>query len=196
MSDRIIEDLDPEDIWMNTKSFRPEQPLMKLCNNIRIFRRNLLLLIGNKTNAERLISMKNLPGICSIKCEYHSNLNFSKGTIYINKYPRNCKYQRKNPEGNMVPSGVMLLTFDRYITPDKLEISWRKVKVRQFYPDPMRCKNFEMLGHTHKWYKIHLNVLIIHCLNIYQKIVRELYALTVPKNTLLLQKNAKYLDNK
>lgn len=131
---------------------------------------NLLLLIGNKYSAEKLISSKNLPGICNIKCDYHGNLNFSKGTIYapyLNRVPEAeivtelksqgvvevYKYLRKNTEEKLAPCGVILLTFDRYHTPEKLEISWHKVKVRPYFPNPMRCKSCQKLGHTKKWCK-------------------------------------------
>lgn len=126
--------------------------------------------ILNKSSADNVISTTNLLGVCRIKCEYHSNLNFSKGTIYapylinvpeseiINELNSQgvvdiYKYQKKNSKGKMVPCGVILLTFDRYIIPEKLDISWHKVKVRPFFPNPMRCKNCQLLGHTQKWWK-------------------------------------------
>lgn len=131
---------------------------------------NLLLLIGNKNSAEKLISTKVLPGICNIKSDYHKNLNFSKGTIYapyLNKIPEAeiiselksqgvvevYKYLKKNSDDKLAPCGVILLTFDRYHTPEKLDISWHKVKVRPYYPNPMRCKSCQKLGHTQKWCK-------------------------------------------
>lgn len=131
---------------------------------------NLLLLTGNKKNADKLISTKVLPGVCNIKCEYHSKLNSSKGTIYapyLNNVPEDeivselksqgvsevYKYQKKNSDEKLVPCGVLLLTFDRYSTPEKLDISWHKVKVRPYYPNPMRCKSCQRLGHTKKWCK-------------------------------------------
>lgn len=132
---------------------------------------NLLLLIGNKSSAEKLLTTKALPGICSIECKYHSNLNSTKGTIYapyLNEIPDAeiidelssqgvidiYKYQKKNPDGVMKPCGVILITFDRYCIPEKLDISWHKVKVRQYYPNPMRCKNCQLLGHTKKLCKM------------------------------------------
>lgn len=131
---------------------------------------NLLLLIGNKPAADKLIATKTLPGVCNIQCAYHPNLNFSKGTIYapyLNNVPDSeiveelksqgvveiYKYQKKNVEGKLSPCGVVLLTFDRYSTPEKMDISWHKVKVRQYIPNPMRCKSCQLLGHTKKWCK-------------------------------------------
>lgn len=53
-------------------------------------------------------------------------------------------------DGKKIPSGVLLLTFDLYNPPESLDISWYKVKVREYIPNLMRCKNCQLLGHTLK----------------------------------------------
>lgn len=130
---------------------------------------NILLLVKNKIIAERFLSLKELPGICNIKAKYHENLNFSKGTVFapfLNNVPEEeivselssqgvvaaYKFQRKNND-KMQPTGVVLLTFDLYHIPEKMDIAWRKVHVRQYIPNPMRCKSCQLLGHTAKFCK-------------------------------------------
>ncbi|XP_054734443.1 rhoGEF domain-containing protein gxcJ-like [Anastrepha obliqua] len=96
----------------------------------------------------------------------HNNLNHSKGTIYapcLNDVPEteiveNLSDQGvvsaykflKRYDGQTVASGVVLLTFDLYQLPEKLEVSWYTTKVRPYFPNPMRCKSCQILGHTTK----------------------------------------------
>lgn len=44
----------------------------------------------------------------------------------------------------------MLFTFDRYQPPTTVEIARYKVKVQEYIPNPMRCRNCQLLGHTSK----------------------------------------------
>ncbi|XP_017469845.1 PREDICTED: probable serine/threonine-protein kinase tsuA [Rhagoletis zephyria] len=96
----------------------------------------------------------------------HHNLNHSKGTIFapcLNDIPEaeiveNMSEQGvvsaykfvKHIDGQTIASGVVLLTFDLYTLPEKVEVSWYTTKVRPYYPNPMRCRNCQILGHTTK----------------------------------------------
>ncbi|CAD6999005.1 unnamed protein product [Ceratitis capitata] len=130
---------------------------------------SILLLVNNKNVAEKFLALKELYGICPIKAKYHDNLNFNKGTVYA-PFLNNVSEKEivselcsqgvvavykflKNINGKMQPSGVILLTFDLYHIPEKLDIAWRNVRVRQYIPTPMRCKNCQLLGHTAKFCK-------------------------------------------
>jgi len=125
---------------------------------------NLLLLVKNQTTAYKFLKVKELHGLCKIKCSLHKSLNFCKGTIFA-PYLTNVteeeiikelkeagvvgayKFQ-KYTEGTKKPNGVILLTFDRYHIPQKINISWHTVKIREYFPNPMRCKKCQLLGHT------------------------------------------------
>lgn len=129
----------------------------------------LLLLVKDFATGKKFVDSKSLIGMCEITCKFHENLNFTKGTIYapyLSKIPDKeieeelksqgvvgvYKYE-KIIEGRKSPSGVILLTFDLFNPPQSLDISWYKVKVREYFPNPMRCKNCQLLGHTQKWCK-------------------------------------------
>lgn len=130
---------------------------------------SLLLLLESKAVAEKFIKCKELTGICSINAKYQENLNSTKGTVfapYLNNIPENeiveelasqgvisaYKFQKRE-NGKTYPSGVVLLTFDLYHLPEKIDISWRSVKTREYIPNPMRCRHCQKLGHTKKWCK-------------------------------------------
>lgn len=116
--------------------------------------------------ANKFLQTKALLGICPVKFELHSNLNSTKGTIFApclnsvseSEIVDNLRDQGvtsvykflKFVDGKSMPSGVVLLTFDLYHLPEKIEVSWYTTKVRQFYPNPMRCKSCQLLGHTLK----------------------------------------------
>jgi len=123
---------------------------------------NLLIFVDNSAIAEKFISAKELHGICKIQCQYHKNLNHCKGTITLTmlqttklsksssrrellKYV--CKYT-KQLDGKVVPTVVVQLTFNLYSLPQKIQISWHLARVKEYIPNPMRCKNCQILGHS------------------------------------------------
>lgn len=130
---------------------------------------NLLTLIKSKEAADKLSKATQLPGICEIQCKLHESLNVVKGTIYapyLNNIPDQeiideLKTQNvqtifkftKLVDGQPKPTGVILVSFDLYYLPKKLDISWHSVKVREYTPNPMRCKKCQLLGHTQKFCK-------------------------------------------
>ncbi|XP_049302934.1 uncharacterized protein LOC125776092 [Bactrocera dorsalis] len=127
---------------------------------------SLLMLVKSKEVADKFLKTKQLPGICDITCKLHESLNNIKGTVYapfLNNIPEEeivseLKAQHVTSvykfnriiDGTPKPTGVVLITFDLYTLPSKLSISWNTVKVREYIPNPMRCKNCQLLGHTVK----------------------------------------------
>lgn len=127
---------------------------------------SLLLLVKDKNIAKKFTETKELVGVCKVNCKLHEHLNFTKGTIYapyLNKLPESeiikelandgvvdvYKYERM-VDGKKEKTGVMLLTFDLYTVPTKLQVTYHKSFVREYYPNPMRCKQCQLLGHTQK----------------------------------------------
>ncbi|XP_062135087.1 uncharacterized protein LOC133844836 [Drosophila sulfurigaster albostrigata] len=129
---------------------------------------NLLMLVKNQSEADKFINSPTLPGICNITCKMHETLNQVKGTIYapylsdisneeiiIIEELRSQKVSdifefTKTIDNATKPSGVILVTFDPYHLPSKIDIAWHSVKVREYIPNPMRCKSCQLLGHTAK----------------------------------------------
>ena len=127
---------------------------------------NLLLLVKDKVIAKKFLLTKELAGLCKIECTLHRSLNYTKGTIFapcLNNVADDeivselasqsvvSVYKfTKLVDGKQIPSGVVLLSFDLYILPEKIDVSWYPAKVREYIPNPMRCKNCQLLGHTTK----------------------------------------------
>jgi hypothetical protein len=127
---------------------------------------SMLILANNENVANKFISQKNLANLCPIKATYHQHLNNCKGTIYdrllINvseeEIIQNLANQgvvevfkfKRNLNDKIIPTGLILLTFNLFNLPSKLKIAWYEKEVRPYYPNPMRCKSCQKLGHTTK----------------------------------------------
>lgn len=115
------------------------------------------MLVKAKNFAEKFVKSKNLVGTCDIECKLHEGLTFIKGTIYVPflindpkdeilkvQYVHSVfKFTRKI-DGQPKLSGVILVTFDLYNLPSKLDVSWNTDRVREYIPIPMRCKTSKL----------------------------------------------------
>ncbi|XP_053968439.1 uncharacterized protein LOC128869860 [Anastrepha ludens] len=100
------------------------------------------------------------------RVNYHENLNNSKGTIFapcLNNVDEKGIIENMSAQSvtdvykfskleNCVSqyTGTVLLTFNLFKLPEKVEVSWHIAKVKPYYPNPMRCKTCQLLGHTAK----------------------------------------------
>ncbi|XP_055918627.1 uncharacterized protein LOC129950729 [Eupeodes corollae] len=127
---------------------------------------NILILAKNKRIAEKFIAISNLANQCPVKVKYHDNLNSCKGIVFapfLTNVPESeiisemssqgvtdvYKFTRKI-DGKQIPTGLMLFTFDLYQPPTTVEIGFYKEKVKEYIPNPMRCRKCQILGHTTK----------------------------------------------
>ena len=126
----------------------------------------ILILTKNQAVADRFIATKILAKLWPVTITPHKQLNSSKGIVYapwlINvpekeivdemteqKVTEVYKFT-KQVDGNQRPSGLLLFTFDTYQVPNSVEIGFFNAKVTEYIPNPMRCRNCQLLGHTTK----------------------------------------------
>lgn len=125
---------------------------------------NLLILVKSQKIADLFLSRKTLSNLCPISVSLHTNLNSSKGTVYapclINVPETEIVDEMKTQgvtgvfkfkntvEGNQRASGLILLTFDLFRPLSSVNIGWYNVKVEEYFPNPMRYRNCQLLGHT------------------------------------------------
>lgn len=60
----------------------------------------------------------------------------------------NITEDEKNKSNKVEHSGYMVLTFNLYNLPKVIDVAWYKVKVKTYFPNPMRCQKCQLLGHT------------------------------------------------
>ncbi|XP_055916347.1 rho GTPase-activating protein gacK-like [Eupeodes corollae] len=135
---------------------------------------NLLILVKSQQVANLFLSKKNLSNLCPVSISLHSHLNSSKGTVFapclnnlpekeiveemsdqgvteVYKFKKTEKRIIEGKEQNVeIPSGLVLFTFDLFRPPTSLDVGWYKLKVEEYFPNPMRCKKCQLLGHTMK----------------------------------------------
>ncbi|XP_054729389.1 protein PF3D7_1417600-like [Anastrepha obliqua] len=127
---------------------------------------SLLVLTKSNKVAEKFLKCKNFGGLCPVSIELHASLNTCKGTIFdlnlanteeqeileglksqgvvaVYKFTKICN-------GEKVPTGRIVLTFNLYKVPHDIDIAWYSVRVEEYFPTPMRCRNCQLLGHTIK----------------------------------------------
>lgn len=127
---------------------------------------NLLILVKSQKIANIFLKVNNLASVCPVVVKLHDRLNASKGVVYapclINvsetEIVTEMKPQgvtevykfTKNDNGKQRATGLMLFTFDLFQIPNSVEIGFYNTKVTEYIPNPMRCRNCQLLGHTIK----------------------------------------------
>lgn len=169
----VIKPTDTNKTFSNYSIFSIHKALLAICKEINSINfqsdGGLILLVKNRQTAKKFIDARLLPGICEITAKYHDNLNNIKGTVYapflnnvpepeiieeLKSYNVTSVYKFQRPiDGVLKPTGVILISFDSYFLPEKIDIAWITTKVRPHYPNPMRCKICQKLGHTQKFCK-------------------------------------------
>lgn len=130
---------------------------------------SILILTKNQQIADKFINSNALNKLCPVTIKLHPNLNLTKGVAYapflINipetEIVSEMKCQKvtdvykftKVYDGKRRPTGLMLFSFDLFQLPDFIEVGWYKTKVTEYIPNPMRCRQCQLLGHTIKWCK-------------------------------------------
>ncbi|XP_053968596.1 uncharacterized protein LOC128870027 [Anastrepha ludens] len=127
---------------------------------------SLLVLTKSKKVAEKFMKCKNLGGLCPISVSLHESLNTCKGTIYDKNLAETDEKEiieglksqgvvdiykfTEKVNGNPMPTGRMVLTFDLYKVLQDIDVAWYSLKVEEHFPTPMRCRNCQLLGHSTK----------------------------------------------
>ncbi|XP_055918313.1 uncharacterized protein LOC129950395 [Eupeodes corollae] len=128
---------------------------------------SLLLLAKSAKIANLFLSKKHLANLCPISVKLQSNLNSCKGTAYAKcliNVPEEeiisemkCqgvtevyKFKKTTPDNKQEATGLILFTFDRFRPPSTVDIGWHKAKIEEYFPNPMRCRKCQLLGHTTK----------------------------------------------
>ncbi|XP_055852029.1 uncharacterized protein LOC129916217 [Episyrphus balteatus] len=126
---------------------------------------NLLILVKSQKIVDIFLKVNNLAK-CPVTVKPHDKLNESKGIAYapclINVPEKEIIKEMtsqgvtdiykftKNEEGKQRVTGLMLFTFNLYQAPKSVEIGFYNAKITEYVPNPMRCRNCQILGHTSK----------------------------------------------
>lgn len=124
---------------------------------------DLLIKTKNLKAAEKFRKANYIDTI-PVSITYHKALNYVQGKIFSKKIIylsedeliEGLKEQKvveirkimKKEDDKLVPTGAAVITFDLIRRPEYLKLGWERVKINEYIPNPMRCKNCQKLGHT------------------------------------------------
>jgi hypothetical protein len=145
-----------------------EQYLPNLAESRRMRDGRILVLTGNKNEAERAMNITNFYNILTIAIKPFEPMNNSMGSIFgrelltltteemdaalqdqgVVKVERIEGWDRE--EKIYKPNGLHILTFSRRNLPENVRIGYCQLKVNTYYPNPLRCSRCCVYGHTKK----------------------------------------------
>lgn len=161
--------VDTENNFSKISSILVEKQLQQISGyfDINSIRRSkdgasLQMLTTNQKGTDNFLKAKKL-GDYLVKIEEHKFLNYCKGVIFskdaLNESDDGLKQyladqmvvdiyrmKRKGTTG-MEDTGSFVLTFDKKNLPEYIHIGYLKIKVRQYIPNPLQCKNCFRFGH-------------------------------------------------
>lgn len=127
----------------------------------------LLMLVEDRRVAEQFTSKNSIT--LPLKIDLHKTLNICKGTIYsrslinlteeeILKGLRDAnpkagitgvrKFTKFNVNTNQkLATGVMCISFESFTPPKRINLAFETTEVRQWFPNPIRCRKCNKLGH-------------------------------------------------
>lgn len=115
-----------------------------------------------KANAENLLHANMLAGV-QIKTSPHPTLNYSKGIIRTRELDdvdeeeitnelktqgvTNVKRIIIKREERMIKTNTYIITFNKPLLPERIQIGYLSVPVDLYIPNPLRCFNCQKYGH-------------------------------------------------
>lgn len=125
----------------------------------------LLVLTKNKQAAEIIIKAKTLANVDIIVAE-HEFLNYTKGIIFSNDLVNVSsdelleefkaqhvveiyRIQKRKPNSDSFENtSGLILTFNLTNIPETIIAGYVNIRVRQYIPNPLRCRKCQVFGHT------------------------------------------------
>jgi hypothetical protein len=128
----------------------------------------VIILTRDETVAQRaILNAKRFYEMCDIEVKPMDSMNSTTGTIFdrdlltatveeiraelsIHKVTKVERIERKVGD-QMVPSGLHIITFACRELPETVTAFFMRIRVQQYYPNPMRCIRCCKYGHTKNW---------------------------------------------
>ena len=144
---------------------------------------DLLILTKNETQANKFLRAKSLADICKIDTMLHPTLNTVKGVVFApalrflsekeiieglkDQDVVDCKKITKFINGDIVPTSLHILSFNRYELPSEIKIGFLNAKIDPYIQAPLQCKKCFLFGHTKKYCKKEIVTCEVCSLNIH-----------------------------
>ncbi|XP_055603909.1 uncharacterized protein LOC129752140 [Uranotaenia lowii] len=163
----VLSRTDPNETMQNVSPFFIKKAMDAISPNVTISRLQegkLLLKTVDGSQAKKLIKQTQLGGTINIAIKEHETLNCTKGTIscFDFKFVKDDeileelrsegvtaidRIKRKNKDGNLEETNVLILTFNRSVLPQSINVGFYNCRVRQYISSPMKCTCCLRFGH-------------------------------------------------
>jgi hypothetical protein len=126
----------------------------------------ILILTKDAKSAKHALTITEVKGVCNVKVTDHNDLNQVKGSVYceeimqenLEELKDRLKSQNvtdirrvtKMEDGKPVNTPLHILTFNSSKLEDTVKMGWKILKIRKYYPSPLKCTKCLVLGHTKK----------------------------------------------
>lgn len=130
----------------------------------------MIVKVKGAIEAEKLMKITKI-GDWPVTAERHQRLNASKGIVYnrdlcwmtekeivdgladykateVYIFKRTPRFAEDGASRESKPYGLVVITFDTIKPPEEIKFGFERLKVRQYIPNPKRCKKCQKLGHT------------------------------------------------
>lgn len=164
----ILKRTDPGKTMELENPFFIKKAMDAITTNVQISRLkdgDLLLKTVDRQQAAKLLKQEKFGGTMNIKITEHPKLNLCSGTIFCRdlikvsdelilselkdqKVVKVDRMKKKLDNGQLIDTGVFILTFDLCHIPDSIDVGFYPCKVKQYIPSPLRCMNCLKYGHT------------------------------------------------
>lgn len=132
---------------------------------------SILVKTENERQAERCVGTFSFGLPCNdfqVEIKLYDKLNNNRGTILSKRLSQESeddiisllseqkviearKILKKNSDGQMIPTGLIILTFSIQKLPERVFVMFSSCEVRQYYDRPLRCTKCQKLNHTRKF---------------------------------------------
>jgi hypothetical protein len=126
----------------------------------------MLILTKDARSAKHAMTITEVKGVCNVKVTDHNDLNYVKASVYceeiMNERLEDIKEQLKSQNvtdvaritrmerGKAVDTPLHILTFNSSKLEETVKIGWKVLKLRKYYPSPLKCTKCLIYGHTKK----------------------------------------------
>ena len=124
---------------------------------------SLLIEAASPEESEKLQKLSQVND-CKSTCTPHKTLNQCRGIIYsrdlvnysetrlleefADQKVTNVKRVTKKVDGNVLPTPLLIITFDLLTLPNYISAAWYEIPVKPFIPSPRRCYYCQVFGHV------------------------------------------------
>lgn len=168
----VIQGTDPEKPLQKLSPFAVAKGIKGLAGEPKKVNRlhsgDLLVEVGQRCHSDNLLRSTELAGI-PITVSPHKYLNFKKGIVrcqdlkhcnvteilegLADQHVKDVYRISITKDGNKIPTGTLILTFDLSILPKEIKVGYLSVRVEAYIPNPVRCFKCQRYGHNKNYCK-------------------------------------------